>query len=103
MSTTLTAAAHHALVAAQMRMDPVSGNPTKPPGTAPERLNTLWGYGLWLFAAAAALAMLGALAVAMFNHQAGRPNDGFGKVFVILGACVGAGLIGGTVGAVTGT
>lgn len=103
MSTTFAQGAQHALVALQFRMTPVSGTPTAPPGDAATRVNTLWGYGLWGFAAIAALAMLGALVVAMFNHQSGRPNDGFGKAAIILGCCVGVGLIGGTVGALTGT
>jgi ABC-type xylose transport system permease subunit len=83
--------------------DPVTGNPSAPPGATQARANKLWEYGGWIFAVAAALAALAALVVAMFNHQAGRPNDGLAKLGVILACCIGAGAITGTIGALTGT
>lgn len=83
--------------------DPVSNNPSVPPGPTQGRVNAIWGYALWVFAVVAALAGIVALITAVMNHQAGRPNDGLSRLGIILACCVAAGAIGGTVGVLTGT
>jgi ABC-type xylose transport system permease subunit len=83
--------------------DPVSGNPSAPPGATQARANTVWGYATWIFAVAAALAAIAGLVIAMFNHQAGRPNDGLARIGVVIVCCIGAGAVTGTIGALTGT
>ena len=83
--------------------DPVSGNPSAPPGPTQARLNTVWGWALWVFAGTAAIAAVIALVVAVMNHQAGRSNDGLSRLGIILACCIGVGAIGGSIGALTGT
>ena len=39
------------------------------------------------------------LVIAMFNHQAGRPNDGLARIGVVVACCIGAGAVTGTIGA----
>jgi hypothetical protein len=65
-------------------------------------LGTLWGYGLWILAAVACFALLGAVFM-FFEHKSNGNNEGMKKAGWVIGGCVASGFILGVIGTVTGT
>ena len=102
MANPITEGALHALVAAQIRLDPVNRAPTALPGQAMSHVNAIWGYLMYGFAILAAIAALIGLGMAMFSSS-GRNNEGLTKVGYAIGCCIGVSAVAGIVGALTGT
>lgn len=89
-------------LAVRIRKPFEGGEPVAPSDQVKTILGSLWGNGLWILAAVAAFALLGALFM-FFKYRSNGNNDGAERAGWIIGACIASGFILGIVGTVTGT
>lgn len=80
---------------------PVDGGPAAPGGSAPARLNTLWGYVGWIVAVVACFVVAG-LCMTLWKNR-GQQNEHAGQIGLAIGGALAVGSIGAVIGAVTGT
>lgn len=81
--------------------DPVGGNPTPLPGTATQRVDTLWSYLVWIIPVGAAFVAAGLCAVIW--HRRGQSNEYIGQLALVLAGAGALGAIPPVIGALTGT
>lgn len=101
-AASLTDSANLALTKAELYLaDPVTGGPAAPGGSAPARINVLWGNAGWIVAVVCCFVVAGLCAVLWKNR--GQQNEHVGQIGLALGGALAVGSIGAVVGALTGT